>query len=259
MITRICCAHAGGQGKTTVAQALYVASLKSGVQTSLVAADFIDESGQSKLGHMYPGQVTELGTGPTVAFAKEANDLNANVKYWDRIGPELTRGNTVIDLGANVVDQILQWGNIRNAASLLKSRNAPPIDVFLVCKAEQRAVDDMSDLVRRFGSGESLPVRKIFIVLNEQGGSFDGLGLRSTLSKIKVNTDIEFVHFPRCTSELWHPMEQRYVSVQRALSMEPEAVSEQLGVDFWSVYSGIEDIRKWYNASSAEFKAKGVI
>lgn len=259
MITRICCAHAGGQGKTTVAQTLYVGSRKMGVETSLVSADFIDETGRSKLGRMYPNKVTELGTGPNVALAKQANDVNANMKYWDSLGPSLLKGNTIIDLGANVVDQILNWGKLRNVPSLLTARNAPPIDVFLVCKAEQRAVDDMTDLVRRFGEGDAFPTRKIYVVLNQQGGGFEGMGLREKLSQLRVKADLDFINLPRCTSELWVPMEQRYVSLDEAIDLEENAIQERLGVDFWSIFSGSADLNSWFSSAAAEFKRVGAL
>lgn len=245
MITRICCAHAGGQGKTTVAQTIYAAIKSNGGNVSLAAADFRDETDSSKLGRLFPNEVLEFGTGPSVDLAKQANDLNANVQYWDSIGPTLMKGGSIIDMGANVIDQVLNWGKIRRAPSLMNSRNAPPLDVFLVCKAEQRAVDDMSDLVRRFGSQDSLPVRKIFVVLNEQGGNFDGLDLRSKLAT--AGTDVEFIEFPRCTSELWVPMEQRYVSVKNALQMSEAEIQERLGVDMWSTLSGVDDLKAWFD------------
>jgi hypothetical protein len=258
MITRICCAHAGGQGKTTFAQALHVANANMGVPTKLAAADFMDSTGSSKLGQMYPKQVTELGIGPNVGFAKQANDLNAAVKYWDRLGPELIRGNTVIDLGANVVEQVIQWGSIRNLGQLLRARSAPPIDVFLVCKAEQRAIDDMRDLVERFGSSQYIPVRKIFVVLNEQGGGFEALDIRGELSKVKIDAELAFITMPRCSSELWNTMEQKYVSLASALSMTPDEVVSKLGIDFWAVYSGLEQLNDWFNDLNAEMKQKGV-
>jgi len=259
MITRICCAHAGGQGKTTVAQTLYVAGRAMGTEMALAAADFIDGSGRSKLGRMYSDKVTELGTGPSVSAAKEANDLSAGVRYWDALGPLLLKGNVTMDIGANVVDQILNWGKIRRAPDLLRSRNAPPIDVFLVCKAERRAVDDMFDLVGRFGSSESLPVRRVYVVMNEQGGTFESLGMRETLMKIKMDADLRFVRLPRCMSELWVPMEQRYVSLEAALEMPEDKIVDSLGVDMWSVYSGMDDLRSWFAETREEFKRMDVM
>lgn len=81
MVTRICCAHAGGQGKTTVSQSLFMAGLDAGYELSLASADFIDESRHSKLGRMFGDGVIELGTGPSVSLAKESSDLSANVRY----------------------------------------------------------------------------------------------------------------------------------------------------------------------------------
>jgi hypothetical protein len=259
MRTRIFCAHAGGQGKTTAVQVMYASIMAKGFDAKLAAADFIDESGCSKLGRLFPGAVEELGTGPVVSLAKDSNDLNANIRYWDAIGPILLSGGHLIDLGANVIDQVLHWGEIRQAPKLLASRSAPPIDVFLVCKAEQRAVDDMSDLVRRFGSQASLPVANIFVVLNQQGGSFEGLNIRSKLSSAVKKVNIEFIELPRCTSEFWLPMEQTYSSVQKVLSMKEEDVPKELGVDFWSVHSGIDDLKSWFDQVQTNLRAASAI
>lgn len=259
MRTKICCAHAGGQGKTTVAQTLYAASKAKGVELSLAAADFKDESHASKLGRLFPGEVREFGTGPSVDLAKQSNDLNANVQYWDSLGPTLMKGGAIIDMGANVIDQLLHWGKIRRAPTLLKSRSAPPIDVFLVCKAEQRAVDDMSDLVKRFGAQDALPVENIYIVLNEQGGNFDGLDLRSKIVAADADANVQFIEFPKCTSELWVPMEQRYISLERVMTMEEDEIPESLGVDMWSVLSGIDDINEWFVKVQNAFKSVNAI
>jgi hypothetical protein len=259
MRTRIFCAHAGGQGKTTAAQVVYASVIAKGLEAKLAAADFIDETGSSKLGRLFPGAVEELGTGPSVSLAKDSNDLNANIRYWDVIGPLLLKGGHVIDMGANVIDQVLRWGEIRQAPKLLTARSAPPIDVFLVCKAEQRAVDDMSDLVRRFGNQTSFPVANIFVVLNQQGGSFEGLDIRSKLASAVTNVNIEFIELPRCTSEFWVPMEQTYSSVQKVLAMNEDDMPKELGVDFWSVHSGIDDLKTWFDQVQKNLRAASAI
>lgn len=259
MRTRIFCAHAGGQGKTTAAQTVYASVIARDFKAKLAAADFIDETGSSKLGRLYPCAVEELGTGPSVSLAKDSNDLNANIRYWDVIGPLLLQGGYVIDMGANVIDQVLRWGEVRQAPKLLVARSAPPIDVFLVCKAEQRAVDDMADLVRRFGSQVSFPVANIFVVLNQQGGSFEGLDIRSKLSKAVSAVNIEFIELPRCTSEFWLPMEQSYTSVQKVLAMKEDDIPKELDVDFWSVHSGIDDLNTWFEQVQKNLRAASAI
>jgi hypothetical protein len=259
MKTRIFCAHAGGQGKTTAAQVVYASLLAKGEDAKLAAADFIDDTGSSKLGRLFPTLVEELGTGPSVSLVKDSNDLNANIRYWDALGPLLLKGGYIIDMGANVIDQVLRWGEIRQAPKLLTTRSAPLIDVYLVCKAEQRAIDDMSDLVRRFSSQQSFPVDKIFVVLNEQGGNFDGLDIRSKLARVVNGSDIEFIVLPRCTSELWAPMEQSYASIHQVLGQDEEALLNQLKIDFWAVHSGMDDLKAWFNSTQQNLKSASAI
>lgn len=259
MKSRIFCAHAGGQGKTTAAQVVYSAAVAKGLDVKLAAADFIDDSNSSKLGRLFPGMVKELGTGPSVGLAKEFNDLSASIRYWDALGPLLLEGGYVIDMGANVIDQVLSWGEIRQAPKLLVARSAPPIDIYLVCKAEQRAVDDMTDLMGRFSSQTSLPVENIFVVLNEQGGSFDGLDIRSRLGAVVGNVNVEFITLPRCTSELWLPMEQSYTSIPSALAMAPEDLPDALNIDFWAVHSGMEDLSSWFNEVRRSLKSAAAL
>ncbi|WP_322896255.1 MULTISPECIES: hypothetical protein [unclassified Yoonia] len=262
MRTRIFCAHAGGQGKTTVAQIVYAAAHAKGIDLRLASADFIDESGSSKLGRLFPNAVEELGTGPSVSLVKDANDMNANIRYWDALGPLFLRGGYIIDMGANVIDQVLRWGEIRQAPKLLASRSAPPVDVFLICKAEQRAVDDMTDLVRRFSDQTSLPVENIYICLNEQGGSFEGLNIRARLASViggTNRTNVVFVEIPMCSSELWVPMEQNYSSAQKVLAMDENDIPKELGVDFWSVLSGMQELKVWFAEIQRRLYASSVI
>jgi hypothetical protein len=117
----------------------------------------------------------------------------------------------------------------------------------------------MVDLARRFGSSESLPVRRIYVVMNEQGGTFESLGMRDALMKIKMDADLRFISLPRCTSELWVPMEQRYVSLEAALNMNEDKITEALDVDLWSVYSGMDDLRSWFASVREEFRRMEVI
>lgn len=250
----ICCAHAGGQGKTTVSQLLHVASKQSGGTLDIVAADFIDESGRSKIGRMYEGEVIELGTGPDVELARIKNDINASLKYWDRLGEMLMKGGLVFDMGANVIDQVLDWGKARHATQLLRARSAPALEVVLVCRAEKRAIDDMTDLVARFGSQESLPVSRITVCKNEIAGGFGTLDIEKQLGKLDIACPLEFISLPRCTSELWPAMEARYMGIGTAIELSPDEAVEKLGIDVWSSYSGVDDLASWYEATSKELR-----
>jgi hypothetical protein len=159
----------------------------------------------------------------------------------------LLKGGYVIDLGANVVDQVLNWGEIRQAPKLLAAKEAPGIDVYLVCKPEKRAVDDMSDLVRRFTAQKSLPVDEINIVMNAVTGTFENLDLRATLAHAAGESKIKFIEFPNCTSELWVPMEQNYCSITSVMSLDEDQIANALKVDFWSIISGVNDMKSWFD------------
>lgn len=244
----ICCSHAGGQGKTTVSQLVHVLSKEMKQPLSIVAADFRDETGRSKIGRMYEGEVREMGIGPDVELARTQNDLNASLKYWDQLGATLMKGGVVLDMGANVIDQVLDWGVARHATQLLERRSAPAIDVILVCRAEKRALDDLSDLVLRFGSRKSLPVSRIIVVKNEYAGDFTGINIEAELSKIPVDCELDYITMPRCTSEMWPALEANYMSIDKALALEPEEVVEKLGVDLWASYSAVDDLKAWYDS-----------
>ena len=71
-------AHAGGQGKTTLAQLLYIWGKQAGGHFRLAAADFLDESGRSKIGS--PNKVLEFGTGANLTAVRSENNMNASVR-----------------------------------------------------------------------------------------------------------------------------------------------------------------------------------
>ncbi len=122
--TLISVAHAGGQGKTTVAQLLYIAAQRVGANYKIAAADNMDENGKSKIGKLYGDKVEEYGTGALLTAARTENNPNASLRYWDKFGHVLLSGGYVVDLGANVISRLLEWAEDRRVESLLERRNA---------------------------------------------------------------------------------------------------------------------------------------
>lgn len=254
----LCAAHAGGQGKTTLAQLVYLGLQRAGANYKLASADFVDETGRSKIGKMYPQRVTEFGVGAELSIAKKANDMNASLKYWDRLGRSLLEGGIVVDLGANVVTQVIEWARTRRVSQIFQSRKAPPIDVMLVCRAEKHAIDDISDLVRNFSDQDVMPISRIYIVLNEAGGSFSTLKISQELNKIAENRSLHYLKLPRCTSELWHLMELNFVSLEEALNLSEDEAAEKFDIDIWEATSGVADLRIWFDRVYANMKEEGV-
>ena len=254
MKTYICVAHAGGQGKTTVAQALYRVLRQRGEAYKLYAADFCDDLGRSKLGKFFPGKVTELGIGASLVSAKAENDPNAALKYWDRFGEILVEGGGVIDIGANVISPLKQWAQHRNAHRVLSTRNAAPVEMLLVCKAEKHAIQDVAELIKTIHDRQFVPANGVTVVLNEVGGGFEKIDVRKVVAEVAPAAFVRYVRLPRCTSELWARMEQTFTTVDKALGMREEELAQQLDLDMWSVSAGLADLKSWIAEVDGEFK-----
>ena len=251
-------AHAGGQGKTTLAQLLYIWGSQAGGQFKLAAADFLDESGRSKIGKLYPGKVLEYGTGAGLTAVRSENNPNASVRYWDELGNLFLSGGYILDVGANVVKSVFEWAEDRRLSTVLARKGAPKFDIFCICKAEKHATDDIQRLVRMIGQGNALRPRNIYIVLNEAAGNFGAMKLQEKLTTENKDLALIFVRLPRCQSEIWAPMERFGVSVERALGMSEDEISQTLDVDIWTASAGLAELKNWFDASLAEFKSVGV-
>jgi hypothetical protein len=251
-------AHAGGQGKTTLAQLLYLWACSSGVNYKLASADFLDDSGHSKIGKLYPNKVEEFGTGASLTAVRAENNPNASVRYWDKLGNIFLTGGYVIDVGANVVKSIIEWAEDRRLSTLLARKGAPKYDVFCVCKAEKHASEDVQRLIRLIVQGHALRPRNVYVVLNEAAGNFDGMKLEEKLTADVKDLHLTFVRLPRCQSEIWTAMEREGVSIERALAMSEDEISEAVDVDIWTASAGLAELKSWFDASFAEFKAAGV-
>lgn len=245
MKTYISAAHAGGQGKTTLAQLLYSMLQRRGEEVKLVAADYVDESAHSKIGKFFPNKVLELGIGAELNSSKSENDANAPLRYWDRLGGILLHGGAVVDVGANVISQVLQWARHRRVSQVLRNRKAPEIDVFLTTKAEKHAIDNAASLIREMIDQDVFPVTNVYVVCNEVGGPFASNQVASAIGRVAPTRNIHYIALPRCTSELWGVLEKTNTSVDQALNLTEDEISEKFGVDIWTATGGLADLREW--------------
>lgn len=241
-------AHAGGQGKTTLAQLLYLASKADAVTYKMCAADFVDESGRSKLGKLYPNQVTDFGPGARLTLARTQNNANAPLRYWDALGPILLQGGSIIDVGANVIAGIVEWGADRNVASLMERRKAPGVDLFCICRAQKHALDDMHTLIKSVTKDQPFLVNRIVVVKNEVGGPFYSTfetGLRNSFP----DRSLSFMELRACQAEIWPAIERQGVSLETVLSSDEDQLMSLLEVDLWTASAGLAEIRAWIEHS----------
>jgi hypothetical protein len=240
-------AHAGGQGKTTLAQLLFLASKKIGQSYRLCAADFVDESGRSKLGKLYPDRVTEFGAGATLTLSRTENNANAPLRYWDPIGSVFLQGGAIVDIGANVIQSLVDWGVDRQVAALMEKRHAPKVDLFCVCKAQSHAFDDMSVLISKMLERKPFRINRIVIVQNEIGGSFADNAFEFNLKRMFPDRDLVFIKLPACQAEIWSAIERRGVSLETILEADEDTAMQLLDVDLWTASSGLAEARVWFD------------
>lgn len=257
MKTYICAAYAGGQGKTTLAQMVYSALSKRELTYKLVAADFTDGTGHSKIGKFFPTKVLELGIGSSLASSKTENDANAPLRYWDRFGGLLLTGGAVLDLGANVVPQLVQWAHHRRVAHIMQQRNSPEIDLLVITKPESHSIENVATLVEDVVVGGALPVASIIVVRNAVGGTFDSQAF-ARIEKAGAGRNLQFIDLPRCTSELWPHLERTYTPVEEALASTENELAEKFGIEIWSAYAGLMDLRTWADEVYAELNKVGI-
>ncbi|MEP9353243.1 hypothetical protein ABLE93_06535 [Xanthobacter sp. KR7-65] len=257
MKTYICAAYAGGQGKTTLAQMVFSALRKRDLAYKLVAADFTDGTGHSKIGKFFPTRVLELGIGSALGSSKSENDANAPLRYWDRFGGLLLAGGAVLDMGANVVPQLVQWAHHRRVSYIMQQRNSPEIDLLVVTKPETHAIENVSTLIEDVVVGGALPVANIIVVENEVGGSFAGQSL-ARIEKAGAGRNLTFIKIPRCYSELWPHLERTFTPVEDALASTETDLAEKFGIEIWSAYAGLMDLKTWSEEVYAELNKAGI-
>ncbi|MBB6309491.1 hypothetical protein [Xanthobacter tagetidis] len=257
MKTYICAAYAGGQGKTTLAQMVYSALRKRELAYKLVAADFTDGTGHSKIGKFFPSRVLELGIGSSLASSKTENDANAPLRYWDRFGGLLLTGGAVLDMGANVVPQLVQWAHHRRVAYIMQQRNSPEIDLLVITKPETHSIENVATLIEDVVVGGALPVANVIIVQNEVGGTFEGQSM-ARIQKAATGRNLHFITIPRCSSELWPHLERTFTPVEDALASTENDLAEKFGIEIWSAYAGLMDLRTWADEVYAQLAKVGI-
>ncbi|MEW5425067.1 hypothetical protein [Amorphus sp. 3PC139-8] len=257
--TIMCVARSGGQGKTTVAQLVHVISQRNRINRRLYSADFLVSSQGSKLGRLYPGRVTEFGIGASYDQVRDSSDPNHSIRYWDRLGEVLAQGDALIDLGANVIDRVLEWARQRQANTVLKKRGAPLTDVCVICKSTMHSVDQAVSLARTFIDDEPWPVGKVVIVINEAEGKVLNEEARSKLLDLREHPKIDFVRLPFCDSEVWRLTEMQQYSLADALDWDPDDLVERFDLDIWDATSGLAEMGAWVDVFGKKLAASGLV
>ncbi|WP_114394870.1 hypothetical protein [Oleisolibacter albus] len=258
--TFISMAKTGGQGKTLVAQMLVLQHERKGVPAKLAAADSDTLNQRSKFGRLFT-HVKELGIGEELTKIKASTDPNLAIKYWDEFGRTLLDGGHIIDVGANVASELFAWAEARNAGSLLRRRNAAPVDLVVATKAEGQAIEDARALIQySFDKQEWLPTARRFVVLNEVAGSFAPYEADPAFKRLKAfqSQGVQILTMKRCESDIWTLLERELISVRDALKLSDVDLEKRYGIDVWTGHGGLTDLRAWADETLAAFERVGL-
>ncbi|MFV3074166.1 hypothetical protein [Niveispirillum fermenti] len=259
--TFISMAKTGGQGKTLTAQMLVLQHEQKGVPVKLAAADSDSLNQRSKFGRLFHN-VKELGIGEDLTKVKSSTDPNLAIKYWDEFGRTVLEGGYVIDVGANVAAELFSWAEARNAGSLLRRRNSPPIDLVVTTKAEGQAIEDARGLIQySFDKSEWLPVGRRYVVLNEVSGGFAAYENDPGFKRLKAfqGMGVHMVTMKRCESDIWNLLERELISVRDALKMTEVDLEKRFGIDVWTGHGGLTDLKAWADETLAAFEKVGLV
>ena len=159
----------GGQGKTLVSQLLLAHLARARYPVMPLAADAQSTEpagrggGSSKLAKVLPG-THDLGIGRDAGLGGGAAEQLA---YWDDLGSVITAVDTLLDVGANVIDPIVAWAKAADALEDL--RELLVVDLVVPVTRGTQSLRDASSMVSDVLSAHALPIRNVYLVRNKWG------------------------------------------------------------------------------------------
>lgn len=229
----------GGQGKTLLAQ-LLAALLEEQGRTVLS----VDKAGgadkRSKLGRVIQSAV-ELGSGPELSQA--IDDQEGFISHWDKFGEHLMAADTIIDVGANVIDSVVSWARISDARTAMAGGVA--CDLVIPIVASPQSVSDAVAILKSFASGEVLPLRTVTIVQNMWQGTFDVLtsnpDFQALLGFVNANPNMaSMVVLPKATGGWIRRAEEDSISFSR---MSLWSVAEMSGAFDFNAFQATREMK----------------
>ena len=250
----------GGVGKSAVAIALENALSSFGKKPRLIDADTPEEGDEGASLSATFGDRVELFAINANAARVEA-DVNELRRHWWPLCEAIMAGNALIDFGANTNNAFESaieeggWGfEFEDAGT--KIINMIPVTTNAIAL---RGGVEAVEATRRI-----MPTSRIIVVLCEKEKSFatiDGDPLYQRLLEEKTN-GVDFIHFPKCASTLWTPIELAGIDYRTALAAatsDPGAFGARIRMSRPDVRLGIGKLTSWYDGVVKEFQAAGLV
>lgn len=163
--------EAGGVGKTVTA--MHLAEIYRQAGQDLIVLDADDKNltkGGSALAHALPHHtVTWLGTGPSLAEMEA--DSDAGAAHWDKVRAVLDHRSVLLDLGANVVQRLLEYA-VRMRAARRWAEDGIEVEFWVPMLSEKVSIE--AGVKALSAAGKAFGAAAIRGVHNLRDGDFSG-------------------------------------------------------------------------------------
>lgn len=255
--TVIVATRTGGQGKTLIAHLLALAREIEQRPYHAVSIDTDTESALSKLGK-YLQSVEEIRISPGLDRLRQ--NPNLVLAHWDRVGEILLTGGALIDCGANVVGNLLQWAQARRAGELLAACH--PIHLVVPTRAQGQALEDALDLLQRSIDLQfHFPMYSRTLILNEASGDFTKYGTSTdfqTLARLKADHGVKVIKLPFCRCELWPNIERLYLPLATLMAKSATELAQEFQISPFEATGARADLLDWVDEALSNLAKAGL-
>jgi hypothetical protein len=247
----------GGVGKTALASVLVAALNERGRDPHVVDVDIQGGSVVTSLCTVYT-DATQIAIAPTME--EVINDANVTLSHWDKLYRLMVARDTVIDFGANVIDNVFTWAATSGIAKML-AKEGVQLD-FVVpmtanVEAAQKTVQTLSRAQEVFaGMGSGL---RLFLAFNFKDGAFEKIENDPALLALTEGKRVIVTRFERAVSEIWIAAEKRRLSPLNVLSMSEADMMRDFQLDEMQVTRGLALYRRWFEKCVSNFEAVGLV
>jgi hypothetical protein len=254
----------GGQGKTLVAHLLAWFLRESDPGFRAMCADSLEiveqgRPGVSKLGRSV-SDVIELGAGPSPTEVQ--NNPRLAFEFWDSMVTPLLDGTgfgCVLDVGANVVDAILDWGRSADLQAIFEDRVV--VDLVIPAVATFKSLADAADVASSAVRPGGLPVRSVFLVENQWQGPFSQVAASKdygVLREIVDRTGGSVATLPRYPLEALALIERDRLFFGDVATMDYHAIADRFSMSRIKASREQLALGRWFTECRASLSAAGL-
>ena len=253
----------GGQGKTLLTHLLATCLRRADPLFHVMCADSLEDVGggvmRSKLGRAVMDTI-ELGAGPSAADVQLKPRLALD--FWDGVAVPLmdaTGSGCIVDVGANVVDSIIEWARSADLAEVFGDQVVT--DVVVPVVATPKSIADARAVVSSLSRDGGLPMRSIFLVRNEWQATFERLEGGEDYAAVAAavaRTGGSVATIPRCVSDLLRHAEDAHMFFGDVLDLGHSDIANAFSMGLVKASREKRSFAEWFAAAKSSLAQAGL-